>query len=135
MFGGSPTGWGFARKLDGNGAHLEDAIYNLQAGETYQLSISGRSTRFNLDRIIVIMDSERYAWNQMQVLPESSLFVEEVEVLLGDMDQSGNVNFADIAPFISTKQTGEYVDEADCNQDDVVDFLDINAFIDVLLHR
>ena len=97
MFGGSPTGWGFARKLDGNGAHLEDAIYNLQAGETYQLSISGRSTRFNLDRIIVMMDSERYTWNQMQVLPESSLFVEEVEVLLGDMDQSGNVNFADLS--------------------------------------
>jgi len=33
LFGGAPEDWGFARKLDGNGAHLEDVIYNLQAGK------------------------------------------------------------------------------------------------------
>lgn len=54
LFGGTATGWGWATNLDGNGAHNTDAaIYDFKAGETYTLRISGRSQRFNLDRIVL----------------------------------------------------------------------------------
>lgn len=54
LYGGAANGWGWATNLDGNGAHNTDAaIYNLKAGETYTLTISGRSQRFNLDRIVL----------------------------------------------------------------------------------
>ncbi len=52
--------------------------------------------------------------------------------LLGDVDQDGTVDFADIAPFISLLQNGSFLDEADINGDGVVDFSDISPFIDLL---
>lgn len=55
------------------------------------------------------------------------------QVLLGDVNQDGLVNFSDIAPFIAILQRGQYLEEADVNQDGVVDFLDIGAFINVLI--
>lgn len=64
----------------------------------------------------------------MQLLPESSSFV-PLEILLGDVNQDGVVNFADIPNFILILQASVYVDEADVNQDSVVDFSDIGAFI------
>lgn len=55
--------------------------------------------------------------------------VVEDEVLLGDVDQDGFVNFQDIPSFIAILQDGEYLDEADVNRDSVVDFSDIGPFI------
>ena len=45
---------------------------------------------------------------------------------------NGVVDFLDIPAFIDVLITGPFLDEADCNQDDVVDFLDIPAFIAIL---
>jgi hypothetical protein len=42
------------------------------------------------------------------------------------------VNFLDIAPFIEVLSTGGFQAEADCNQDGIVDFLDIAAFIAIV---
>ncbi|MCG8701757.1 MAG: T9SS type A sorting domain-containing protein, partial [Bacteroidales bacterium] len=56
FFGGSATGWGWAQKLDANHKkHL--AIYKFKAGETYTMTISGRSQRFNIDRILFFKTS------------------------------------------------------------------------------
>lgn len=52
--------------------------------------------------------------------------------LLGDVNQDGEVNFSDIAPFISRLQSGDFLTEADINEDGVVDFSDIPPFIEVL---
>ena len=52
--------------------------------------------------------------------------------LLGDVNQDGDVTFADIAPFIAILQAGSFLAEADCNEDGVVDFADIPAFIQIL---
>ena len=54
------------------------------------------------------------------------------EFLLGDCDQDGDVDFADIPAFIQILQSGSFLDEADCNRDGVVDFSDIPAFIAIL---
>ena len=54
------------------------------------------------------------------------------EVLLGDVNLDGTVNFFDVPPFIGLLTTGDYQVEADVNQDDAVSFLDISPFIMLL---
>ena len=49
--------------------------------------------------------------------------------LLGDVDQSGAVDFSDIPAFIAILQSGGFSEEADVNQDNSVDFSDIPPFI------
>jgi len=56
-----------------------------------------------------------------------------VEVPLGDVDQNGEVNFFDIAPFIAIlSDPGAFQFEADLNGDGAVTFFDIAPFIAVL---
>jgi len=54
------------------------------------------------------------------------------EVLLGDCNLDGVVDFLDISPFISILSTGGFLGQADCNQDGTVNFLDISSFIEIL---
>ena len=54
------------------------------------------------------------------------------EVILGDCDQDGDVDFLDIAPFIEILSTAAVLAEADCNLDGDVNFLDIAPFIVIL---
>lgn len=55
-----------------------------------------------------------------------------VQLLLGDANQDGTVDFLDIAPFISALSSGVYLAEADIDQNGTVDFLDISGFIALL---
>jgi hypothetical protein len=59
------------------------------------------------------------------------LFVSQTKIL-GDVDLSGEVTFADIPALIEVLRTGALLREADCNQDGVVDFDDIPDFIKIL---
>ena len=54
------------------------------------------------------------------------------EVLRGDCNQDGVVNFSDISPFISILSAGDYLSQADINGDAVVDFSDISPLIAIL---
>jgi hypothetical protein len=54
-------------------------------------------------------------------------------VLFGDVDQNGLVDFSDIPAFVNVLISGLYLTEADCNQDAVVDFDDIDPFIAILI--
>ncbi len=54
------------------------------------------------------------------------------EVLLGDVNLSGEVDFLDISPFIGLLSSGEFQVEADIDQNQSVDFLDISPFIGIL---
>ncbi len=73
--------------------------------------------------------------------PEGSRFVlqytiDSIEIqaiILGDVNQSGEVDFSDIAPFIAILSSGGFQDEADVNEDGAVNFMDINSFIGLLL--
>lgn len=53
-------------------------------------------------------------------------------VLLADCNQDGVVDFADIAAFIAILSSGEFQTEADVDQNGGVNFLDIAPFIDLL---
>jgi len=54
-------------------------------------------------------------------------------VLLGDVDLDGTVDFLDIPAFIDVLISETFQAEADCNLDGRIDFLDISSFIDILL--
>ena len=54
------------------------------------------------------------------------------DVLFGDINLDGSVNFLDISPFIALLSSGTYQCEADINEDVVVNFLDISPFIVLL---
>ena len=58
--------------------------------------------------------------------------IPEIEFLLGDCNQDGVVDFLDIGPFVSVLSSGDFLAQADTNEDGVVDFLDIGPFIAIL---
>ena len=58
--------------------------------------------------------------------------VPELEVLLGDVDRNGVVDFSDISPFIAVLAANGDQAEADTNEDGLVDFSDIGPFISLL---
>ena len=67
------------------------------------------------------------------VSPDDFVILNEVTVVVpGDVDRNGEVDFSDIAPFISLLSVGEYQAEADINRDGIVDFDDISPFIILL---
>ena len=54
-------------------------------------------------------------------------------IILGDCNQDGVVNFADIPTFISILIAGTFLAEADINEDGMVTFADIPDFIAILI--
>ena len=54
------------------------------------------------------------------------------DFILGDANQDGIVNFSDIPAFIEILAAGDFLEEADVNQDGIVTFADIPAFIEIL---
>ena len=55
-----------------------------------------------------------------------------VDCILGDVNMSGTVSFADIPAFIAVLQAGVFQCEADTDENGVVNFLDIPGFITIL---
>jgi len=53
-------------------------------------------------------------------------------VILGDVNQDGEVTFTDIPSFIQVLQAGTFLEQADANEDGEVTFADIPAFIAIL---
>jgi hypothetical protein len=61
------------------------------------------------------------------------LFASQIKAaLLGDCNQDCLVDMLDITPFIGILSTNSFLTEADCNQDGVVNFLDISPFAAIL---
>ena len=68
--------------------------------------------------------------SQDHFAPGSTLTVTlSTEVLLGDTNQDGVVDFSDISSFIMRLTTGEFLAEADADGDGNIDFDDIGPFI------
>jgi len=51
LYGGPENGWGWSAKLDPHSGKVF-AKYNFKSGEIYELVVSGRSIRYNIDRIV-----------------------------------------------------------------------------------
>ena len=63
---------------------------------------------------------------------ELNVEFEPSPILLGDVNQDGEVNFSDISSFISLLSSGTYQAEADFDENGIVDFQDISPFIGAL---
>ena len=64
--------------------------------------------------------------------PAVSPVLEIADTILGDVNQDDVVNFFDINPFIGVLSAGDFQTEADIDENGVVDFFDINPFIAIL---
>jgi len=71
LYGGDADGWGWAGSLDSEEADHTPAKYIFKAGETYTLTISGRSQRFNIDRIVLFHSDITRDWDHFINSPES----------------------------------------------------------------
>ena len=58
--------------------------------------------------------------------------VQIVEILLGDVDQDGDISLLDVEPFISAITGADYIAEADTNCDGFVSLLDVQPFVNIL---
>ena len=87
----------------------------------------------------VLADGEPFSFtfgaSYRSISPNATLTVTLVEpiFLLGDCNQNGVVDFSDIPAFISVLIADTFLAEADTNQDGMVDFADIPPFIDILI--
>ena len=61
------------------------------------------------------------------------VFVSQITVLKGDVNQDGVIDFADIPALIAVIQAGVFQAEADCDCSGMIDFADIPAFIAILM--
>jgi hypothetical protein len=72
MFGGKPDGWGWTTLLDVD-HEKHPAIYQFKSGEVYELTISGRSKNFNVDRILFVHEDVGTTKAQRENPPESKV--------------------------------------------------------------
>ncbi len=76
FFGGAATAWAWANQLDDTSVNPDvkyNALYNFTTGQTYTLTVSGRSQRFNIDKIVFHRTSvPAVADSVWQNAPESS---------------------------------------------------------------
>jgi len=74
LYGGSPITWGWANQLDAGGSSNKRwPVYQFNAGSTYRLTISGRSIKFNFDRIVFRKSTITDTSAKSAAMPESAL--------------------------------------------------------------
>ncbi|RYD62209.1 MAG: hypothetical protein EOP83_15190, partial [Verrucomicrobiaceae bacterium] len=73
IYGASPTTWGWSDQLDAGGeSNKRWPVYNFTSGGTYTLTISGRSIKYNVDRIVFRKSTIASASAKSASLSESS---------------------------------------------------------------
>ena len=76
LYGGLFTTWGWANQLDaGDTNNKRWPVYNFTAGTTYLLTVSGRSTHFNFDRIVFRKSTISDSSAKSSSIPESAVNV------------------------------------------------------------
>ena len=84
------------------------------------------------NRLVLITQERFFGFDSPRVMT----FISDIPVsmpILGDVNQDGVVDFSDIPAFISVLQMGQFQAEADINQDGEVNFADVPAFIEILV--
>ena len=80
--------------------------------------------------LVVFASGDGVAVNWVADTPTPGFF--ENQFLVGDINQDGIVDFADLSPFITRLQVGTFLAEADIDGNGSVDFADISPFIALL---
>ena len=79
IYGGNADDWGWALTLD-EGHKKYPPVYRLKEGETYELTIHGRSKNFNIDQIVFYHESMDRREIQNKKLTESKRVEEGISV-------------------------------------------------------
>ena len=122
--------------LGGNGQPGSVADFDPNVDYEFVVAIADEIT--NVGGLVV--DSTEFAnelsgsliANVVQRGNSEALVVQTSDLILGDVNRDGNVNFLDIQPFIEALASQEFQAEADIDQNGVVNFLDISPFIGLL---
>ena len=81
----------------------------------------------------LLVDGQSFSFDLNSFDPDATVTVTiSNSVLLGDVNQDGVVDFFDIQPFIEVLSAQTFQNEADIDGNGVVDFFDIQPFIDIL---
>lgn len=107
----------------------------LLADEFNELSLVGtpQSLGVGSTEFVLQLSDEDIPGAEMQTLQLIVNYdVVATAILLGDVNQDGDVNFLDIVPFVALLSISDYQAEADINEDGGVTFLDISPFIALL---
>jgi len=112
-------------------------------GEPIDGLVDGESFRVNNREATlsaVLEDGATYSIDLSSYLIfDSTIFVTRVaaipEVILGDVNMDGDVNFSDIERFIELLSSGEFQLEADINLDGEVNFEDVAPFVEILVDQ
>jgi len=139
---------GTSSNINGVGARMElhgswgVQIREVRAGESYGITCShnkyfGLGSADSIDKLVVkwpsgVVDEVLNPTPSTMLTLVEGTFPPSPDVLLGDVDTNGTVDFLDIVPFIGLLSDGGFLPEADCDQSGMVDFLDIVPFIGIL---
>ena len=106
---------------DASGGLQSRVTFDMTAGTCYEIRVGG------------FRGSQRISDGSEGNIVLSGAFVPEaVDVLIGDVNLDGEVDFADISSFIAALSSGTFQAEADTDENGVVNFADISGFIAIL---
>ena len=111
-----------------NDSWVELALISGEPGSFFGLQSHISSDSLTLAVGAQSFDGDGFNRGLVRVFDLSDLF----DIVHGDVNQDGLVNFFDIQPFIGVLADGEFQAEADCDGNGAVDFFDIAPFIAVL---
>ena len=154
----STIGGGFAQPLDAEGAYGAQIYWQSGFGvganiaDHVQFSVDGADNASADDRsdeaegevwdnqsewVSISLDTEMIVLNDASLdseihSPADYTVVNPVEVIPGDLNGDGTVDFADIPPFINALIAGDFIQAGDTDLNGLLDFNDIPAFIALL---
>ena len=146
-FGGPTFGGGFNDAFvanSGSEVNVSGSEFFIDGVELDTLQLDQAFTITDRDVTLsgLLADGEPFSFDLNSVLSSGSDFFDPTvavtvtlvapTIILGDVNQDGEVNSLDINPFISILAAANFLEQADCNQDGVVNFLDIAPFIAIL---
>ena len=119
------------------------AILSFDTGEGFRyISNDANATQFSFTTGADVSDLDEMVLFVRNTLENSRLHIDDISVsatpgvfLLGDVNCDGILDFADIPSFISVLQSGNFLDKADIDGNDTVDFGDIAPFIALLIEQ
>jgi hypothetical protein len=112
-----------------------DGLFEPQIGDEFTvLSAVGAVIGQFENTPISIANGSGYIWDVVYNPHDITLRLSDIvpDVILGDVNQDGNVDLLDVAPFVEILTGGVYDVRADMNCDGVVDLLDVESFVAIL---
>ena len=114
---------------------LEDNNYDLYYGPRGEnIDLIASDLNFRTPSLLSFIDRVTIAYfGEIPFLGAAHQYFDNFElIILGDVNQDGELNLLDVGPFVEVISSGDYQVEADVNKDGNVDLLDVARFVELL---